>query len=280
MDREELAAWLRLTVTAGVGNGAARRLLACFGMPQAIFAQSAAALQQCVSDAQARALCAVPPTWQALLGKTERRLRKKPGRGLPGADPQRRAHAIVTLGDSRYPQTLLETPDPPLLLYLMGPAHLLAQQAFPAGPCLAVVGSRNPSAQGAENARQFSRALHGAGLSIVSGLALGIDAAAHEGALDAALTGAGVAATLAVVGTGLDQVYPRKNIDLARRIAASGLLISEYPLGTPPLAAHFPKRNRIIAGLSQGCLVVEAALASGSLITARLSAEQGREVFA
>jgi len=272
MDREELAAWLRLTVTPGVGNGAARRLLACFGMPQAIFAQSAAALQQCVSDAQARALCAVPPTWQALLEKTER--------WLSGADPQRPAHAIVTLGDSRYPQTLLETPDPPLLLYLTGPAHLLAQQAFPAGPCLAVVGSRNPSAQGAENARQFARALHGAGLGIVSGLALGIDAAAHEGALDAALTGAGVAATLAVVGTGLDQVYPRKNIDLARRIAASGLLISEYPLGTPPLAAHFPKRNRIIAGLSQGCLVVEAALASGSLITARLSAEQGREVFA
>src|SRR6218665_1311089 len=114
MDREELAAWLRLTVTAGVGNGAARRLLACFGMPQAIFAQSAAALQQCVSDAQARALCAVPPTWQPLL----------------------------------------KTPAPPLLLYLMGPAHLLAQQAFPAGPCLAVVGSRNPSAQGTENARQ------------------------------------------------------------------------------------------------------------------------------
>ncbi|KAB7560190.1 DNA-processing protein DprA, partial [Verminephrobacter sp. Larva24] len=178
MDREELAAWLRLTVTAGVGNGAARRLLACFGMPQAIFAQSAAALQQCVSDAQARALCAVPPIWQALLEKTER--------WLSGADPQGPAHAIVTLGDSRYPQTLLETPDPPLLLYLMGPAHLLAQQAFPAGPCLAVVGSRNPSAQGAENARQFARALHGAGLSIVSGLALGIDAAAHEGALDAA----------------------------------------------------------------------------------------------
>src|SRR6218665_1538223 len=130
MDREELAAWLRLTVTAGVGNGAARRLLACFGMPQAIFAQSAATLQQCVSDAQGRALCPLPPPPP----RPGRARRKKPGGWLSGADPQGPAHAIVPLGDSRYPQTLLETPDPPLLLYLMGPAHLLAQQAFPAGP--------------------------------------------------------------------------------------------------------------------------------------------------
>src|SRR6218665_3749546 len=151
MDREELAAWLRLTVTAGVGNGAARRLLACFGMPQAIFAQSAAALQQCVSDAQARALCAVPPIWQALLEKTEGWLSGADPQGPARPSPQGRGHAIRALGNGRSPRTLLETPAPPLLLYLMGPAHLLAQQAFPAGPCLAVVGSRNPSAQGAEN---------------------------------------------------------------------------------------------------------------------------------
>ena len=272
MDRDELGAWLRLTLAPGVGNGAARRLLSCFGLPQVIFEQSASVLQQCVTANQARALCEVPPTWQSLLETT--------AQWLSGADPHGPARAIVTLGDTRYPQPLLDTEDPPLLLYLMGPAHLLAHQPFLGDRCLAVVGSRNPTAQGAENARLFARTLHGAGLTIVSGLALGVDAAAHEGALDAATAGADVAATIAVVGTGLDRVYPRKNLDLAHRIAAQGLLVSEYPLGTPPLAANFPKRNRIISGLSQGTLVVEAALASGSLITARMAAEQGREVFA
>jgi DNA processing protein len=186
----------------------------------------------------------------------------------------------VSLGDLRYPQALLDTEDPPLLLYLMGPALLLEHQPFPSDRCLAVVGSRNPTAQGAENARLFARALCGAGLTIVSGLALGVDAAAHEGALEAATSAGAMAATIAVVGTGLDRVYPRKNLDLAHRIAAHGLIVSEYPLGTPPLPANFPKRNRIISGLSQGTLVVEAAVASGSLITARMAAEQGREVFA
>jgi len=272
MDREELGAWLRLTLSQGVGNSTARSLLARFGLPQTIFQQTEAGLRQCVSAAQARALCTVPDTWAALVEVTWRWLHE--------ADPQGPARAVVTLGDSRYPQALLETEDPPLLLYLMGPARLLAQSPFPVGRCLAVVGSRNPTAQGADNARLFSRALHSAGLTIVSGLALGVDAAAHEGALDVALAGAPAAATIAVVGTGLDRVYPRRNLDLAHRIAANGLLVSEYPLGTPPLPANFPKRNRIISGVSQGTLVVEAALASGSLITARMAVEQGREVFA
>ena len=272
MDHDELGAWLRLTLTPGIGNGAARRLLARFGLPQAIFQQTEAALQLCVPAAQAKALREIPQGWEALWQTT--------AQWLANAAPQGPARAIVSLGDLRYPQALLDTEDPPLLLYLMGPALLLEHQPFPSDRCLAVVGSRNPTAQGAENARLFARALCGAGLTIVSGLALGVDAAAHEGALEAATSAGTIAATIAVVGTGLDRVYPRKNLDLAHRIAAHGLIVSEYPLGTPPLPANFPKRNRIISGLSQGTLVVEAALASGSLITARMAAEQGREVFA
>lgn len=272
MQHDELGAWLRLTLTAGVGNSTARRLLARFGLPQTIFELPVSALAPCVTAAQARALGEVPAAWQPLLNATSQ--------WLATADAQGPARAIVTLGDPRYPPALLQTEDPPLLLYVMGPAQLLARQPFPDGRCLAVVGSRNPTAQGAENARLFARALHSAGMTIVSGLALGVDAAAHEGALDAAVGGADTAATIAVVGTGLDRVYPRKHLDLAHRIAQQGLLVSEYPLGTPPLAPNFPKRNRIISGLSQGTLVVEAALASGSLITARMAVEQGREVFA
>ncbi len=272
MDHDELGAWLRLTLTPGIGNGAARRLLARFGLPQSIFQQTEAALQLCVPAAQAKALREIPQGWEALWQTT--------AQWLASAAPQGPARDIVSLGDLRYPQALLDTEDPPLLLYLMGPASLLQHQPFPSDRCLAVVGSRNPTAQGAENARLFARALCGAGLTIVSGLALGVDAAAHEGALEAAISAGTMAATIAVVGTGLDRVYPRKNLDLAHRIAAHGLIVSEYPLGTPPLPANFPKRNRIISGLSQGTLVVEAALASGSLITARMAAEQGREVFA
>ncbi len=269
MDRDELAAWLRLVLTPGVGNGAARRLLAAFGLPQAVFAQTEAAWQSCVTAVQARALAAVPEGLDALLEQTWQWLRAD-------AEP---ARAIVTLGDAAYPPALLATEDPPLLLYLLGAPQFVRGRPFAPPRCLAMVGSRNPTAQGADHARQFARALRAAGLTIVSGLALGIDAAAHEGALQGPPDPA-TPATIAVVGTGLDRVYPRANKELAHRIARHGLLVSEYPLGTPPLAANFPKRNRIISGLSQGTLVVEAALASGSLITARLAAEQGREVFA
>lgn len=278
MDRDELGAWLRLATTPGIGNQTARKLLATFGLPTALFAQTEAALSQCVSERHARALVTVPPSWSELLEKT--------WQWLHASDlAEGTARAIITLGDVRYPKKLLDTEDPPLMLYVVGARAVVQGQPFAEGRCLAVVGSRNPTAQGADNAYQFAKALGATGLTIVSGLALGVDAAAHEGALapiapDRPLKQGDAPATIAVVGTGLDRVYPSRHLDLAHRIARHGLLVSEYPLGTPPLAPNFPKRNRIISGLSQGTLVVEAALASGSLITARLATEQGREVFA
>ena len=278
MDRDELGAWLRLATTPGIGNQTARKLLATFGLPTALFAQTEAALSQCVSERHARALVTVPPSWPELLEKT--------WQWLHASDlAEGTARAIITLGDVRYPKKLLDTEDPPLMLYVVGARAVVQGQPFAEGRCLAVVGSRNPTAQGADNAYQFAKALGATGLTIVSGLALGVDAAAHEGALapispDRPLKEGDAPTTIAVVGTGLDRVYPSRHLDLAHRIARHGLLVSEYPLGTPPLAPNFPKRNRIISGLSQGTLVVEAALASGSLITARLATEQGREVFA
>lgn len=274
MEHTDLAAWLRLTATPSIGNTAARRLLQAFGLPANIFTQSSAALQSCVTVAQTQALLREPAGLPTLLEKTQH--------WLTEAEHGDVARSIVALGDPQYPALLLETEDPPLLLYLLGARRFVGAggQPFPEHTCLAVVGSRNPSAQGEQNALQFARALRASGLTIVSGLAWGVDAAAHEGALADAHSGNATPATIAVVGTGLDRVYPRRNLELAHRIAAQGLLVSEYPLGTPPLPANFPKRNRIIAGLSQGTLVVEAAPASGSLITARLASEQGREVFA
>lgn len=267
MERDELAGWLRLSLTPGVGNVAARALLAAFGLPAGIFAQSHEALRQVAGSAQAQALQREPVELAALLERTLDWLR--------GTDAEGTTRRILTLGDPGYPASLLETADPPLLLYLLGaPAFELTQL----DRSIAMVGSRNPTAQGAGNARAFARAFGEAGLTVVSGLALGIDGAAHEGALEAA--GPGRLATVAVVGTGLDRVYPARHRALAHRIAARGLVVSEYPLGTPPLNQNFPKRNRIIAGLTRGTLVVEAALRSGSLITARLAVEQGREVFA
>jgi len=265
--RDELSDWLRLALTPGIGNVAARALLAAFGLPGAVFSQSRQALSQLASPAQAEALQHVPAGHPALLARTLE--------WLQGTDDQGATRRIVTLGDPGYPAALLETADPPLLLHLLGaPGFELAQLAHG----MAVVGSRNPTAQGAANARAFARAFGEAGLPVVSGLALGIDGAAHEGALEAGRPGQ--LATVAVVGTGLDRVYPARHRELAHRIAAQGLIVSEFPLGTPPLNQNFPKRNRIIAGLARGTLVVEAALRSGSLITARLAAEAGREVFA
>ena len=263
--QQELAHWLRLTLTPGIGNDTARRLLATFGPPENLWHQPLSELGQVVSPKQSQALQREPEGWATLLEATWAWLNDDPD-----------ARAIVTLGDEDYPSALLQTADPPCLLYATGRIHLLRHMQVVR--TLAVVGSRNPTPQGRLNARAFARNLAQTGLTIVSGLALGVDGAAHEGALDTAATGQ--LATIAVVGTGLDRVYPRQHLSLARQIAERGLILSEYPLGTPPLAENFPRRNRIISGLAQGTLVVEAALESGSLITAKQALEQGREVFA
>ena len=292
MEHAELAAWMRLAMTRGVGNDTGRRLLAAFGLPQAIFEQTAATLRTLVSAAQASALLAEPEGLAAQVQAVTAWLGAAEG-------PARRR--LVTLGDHLYPAGLLDIEDPPLMLYALGRVDLLALPANPASvpnqpahnasesianawpqKAVAMVGSRNPTPQGAQNARQFAKALSSAGLTVVSGLALGIDGEAHEGTLGelTADTPGDRLLTIAAIGTGIDRVYPRQHRDLAHRIAAHGLIVSEYPLGTPPLANNFPKRNRLIAGLTRGTLVVEAALQSGSLITARLAAEQGKEVFA
>ena len=287
MTRDELSSWLRLMLTPGVGLETARKLLQAFGLPEQVFGQSSRGLQQVVSLAQVSALQTEPAELAALLARTWDWLQA----GRPDGTRAR----VLTLGDADYPPSLLQLPDPPLMLYLLGRGAFPSNEppsgtaiddaaipsiAFDVRRSVAIVGSRNPSAQGAINAHDFAKTLGQAGLTVVSGMALGVDAAAHEGALHSLQPTEQRLATVAVVGTGLDRVYPKDHLDLARRIASHGLLLSEYPLGTPPLAANFPRRNRLIAALSQGTLVVEAALKSGSLITARLAADQGREVFA
>jgi DNA processing protein len=258
IERDELGAWLWLLETPKLGRESARKLLAAFGSPQAVFEASGAARREVVGPIQAAALTSslglTDPIADATLAWLE----------AAAEEPR----AVIALGDPRYPRALLDTADPPLLLYAQGRLELLQADA------VAVVGSRNPTPQGADNARAFSDHLSHAGFTIVSGMALGIDAAAHSGGMD------GPGSTIAIVGTGLDRVYPRRNLSLAHRIAEKGLIVSEYSLGTPPLPANFPLRNRIIAGMSRGTLVVEAALGSGSLITARLAVESGHEVFA
>ena len=253
----DLAPWLRLTGIAGLGDAATRRLLARFGLPGGIFAASRADLLGTVSESQATAILAARQD-AALDASIARTLEWA---GAPG-------NHVLTLADDAYPRELLSVPDPPTLLYLKGRTELLRV------PGLAIVGSRNATAQGMANAENFAGALSAAGYTIVSGQALGIDTAAHRGGLSAA------GSTIAVIGTGADIVYPARNRDLAHAIAERGLIVSEFPLGTPALGSNFPRRNRIISGLAKGVLVVEAALRSGSLITARLAGDQGRDVFA
>lgn len=246
-------AWLTLEAIPGLGPDAAQRLLRAFDLPADILAAHPAQLEPLVGKTLARAIAQ---------GVDAAALQ-------PGLDwlAQPDNH-LITWNDPAYPAALRDLPAPPAWLYVKGDPAWLAR------PMLAIVGSRHATPQGLRDAEAFAQTLSEAGLTIVSGLALGIDTAAHNGGL------AGLASSVAVVGTGLDRVYPARNKALAHRLAAEGGIVSEFPIGTPPKSGHFPRRNRIISGLSLGVLVIEAALESGSLITARLASEQGREVFA
>jgi len=250
---QEHESWIALTLVPEVGDRSIRKLLSVFGSPSAVLGAPSAYLERVVTRRIADQIVAGPPR-----DAVEIALRWLDTDG----------HHLVTLGDSDYPPLLLDISDPPSVLYVMGRRELLASDG------IAVVGSRNPTSQGIDHAEAFSAALSNAGLRTISGLAEGIDAAAHRGGL------AGKAGTVAVVGTGLDRVYPACNRELAEKIREHGVLLSEFPLGTRARPGNFPRRNRIISGLSKGCLIVEAALQSGSLITARCALEQGREVFA
>ena len=245
-------AWARLALLR-LPSEATTRLLKDFGSAEGIFAASRARLAAAASPALAA----------RILARVEGDPWESTRRWLDHAD-----HELVAWDDPDYPRTLLTIGDAPPALFFMGRRDLLNR------PTLAVVGSRHATPQGAANAREFARALSQAGLTIVSGLALGIDAAAHQGALE------GAGSTIACIGTGPDRVYPARNRDLAHAIANAGAIVSDFPPGTPPLRQNFPRRNRLISGVARGVLVVEASVSSGSLITARLAGEQGRDVFA
>ncbi len=259
LSREELAAWLRLATTPGISRGIARQLLAALGSAERVLAADERTLQALVGPD-------LIPTLKRRDARDEARLTTTL-RWLESAQSEA-PRDIVVLGDPRYPDLLLETADPPLLLFTLGRVELLS------APAVAIVGSRSATPQGMDNARSFARFLSEHKLTVVSGLAMGIDGAAHEGGL------AGPGSTVAFVGTGLDRVYPARHAALCRRIAEQGLVASEYPLGAVAHPINFPRRNRLIAGITRGTLVVEAALESGSLITARMALECGREVFA
>lgn len=252
-ESDERASWVSLHQIQGLGPTHIYQLLRKFGTPEKIFTASTKQLKEVVSNNIANAINTYTPT--KALQSTLNWLKKD------------NTH-IVTLADEEYPQRLLETSSPPAILYAIGDLKWLNHNA------IAIVGSRNATPQGENNAVNFAQEMCNQGLCVVSGMALGIDGAAHRGAIKS------IGATIAVVGTGLDIVYPAKHRELAHQITERGLIISEFPLGTPSKPANFPRRNRIISGLSLGCLVVEANVKSGTLITARLAMEQGREVFA
>ena len=237
MSGEETDAWLELALTPKLGPAAQRKLLRAFGAPREALRASPSEIARVAGETAAAALRSGPDS--ALVQRSLEWLEED-------------GNHLLTLADERFPQTLLETADPPLVLFVKGRIELLEH------PALAVVGSRSATARGIRDAEAFAQALSDSGLTIISGLAIGIDSAAHRGGL------MGPASSIAVVGTGLDKVYPARNRELAHRLAAQGALVSEFPLGTPPLASNFPRRNRIISGLARGCVVVEAATKSGS----------------
>lgn len=249
----ENAAWIRLVLIPGLGPAVFFRLLQTFQSPLAVLKAPSNQVGEILKPALLKSFLAsrdepLPDVYEEWLSQENNHL--------------------ITLADSFYPAALLQDASPPPVLFAKGSLEMLQR------PMLAIVGSRHATQPGVRHAEQFASYLSQQGIAVVSGMAAGIDAAAHRGALR------GSGSTIAVVGTGLDRVYPASNRDLAHEIAEKGLILSEFPLGTPPLSPNFPRRNRIISGLSLGCLVVEAALQSGSLITARVAAEQGREVFA
>jgi DNA processing protein len=253
VDVEELSAWVSLGMIYGLGGESFRQLLTAIGTPQHIYATPVAQLKEIVKPEIAQAIAA---------GIDEVKVK-------PALDwLQQPENRLLTLADEDYPRLLLEIADPPPLLYVKGDLACLKR------PAIAIVGSRNATPQGIKTTEAFAQALSEAGWCVVSGMALGIDGAAHRGALK------GKTGTVAVVGTGMDIVYPARHRDLAHEIVQHGAIISEFSLGEPSKPANFPRRNRIISGLARGALVVEANLQSGSLITARLAAEQGRDVFA
>jgi len=252
---EELDSWVSLWRVSGVGPKYFQMLLNHFNNPADVFNATSSSLKQAgISQNLAN----------TILDNKESDSAKPDLEWLNGADN----HYIITINCPEYPRLLKQIDNPPPLLYVHGELSIIND------PQLAIVGSRNPTQSGMTSAYDFAKYLAQTGLCITSGLALGIDGSAHQGALD------GNGPTIAITATGIDRVYPAKHRDLAHKIVESGAIISEFPIGTQPRSGNFPRRNRIISGLAHGTLVVEAALKSGSLITARLASEQGREVFA
>lgn len=251
----EIHEWLTLALTPKVGPVTMLKLIQHFGSVTNVLSQSQNTLAQVVNRTVAKLI-------------SEKTAEPDVEKSFAWADSHAN-HYIISLEDERYPKELAQLTDPPLILYLKGNIDLLKKNK------LAIVGTRHPSTQGMQNATDFARDLAKNGLTIVSGMALGIDKCAHSGALD------GAGSTIGVIGTGIDQVYPSSNRALFEAVTArGGLIISEFPLATPPLVSNFPRRNRIIAGLAKGCLVIESAIDGGSMITANLALEMGREVMA
>lgn len=264
--QDALSAWLQLDYTPQLPQEAIKAWLGVLGSAQAVVQAPHHQLALLASEAAATALKSPnPEASDKRQGYIAAALAWLSATGYAGT------RHILTWDHPAYPAHLLTIADPPLVLFVQGNPAALSQ------PAVGIVGARNATPQGIANARIFAQSLAEKNVTVISGMALGIDAAAHEGALNAS---SNPFATVAVVGTGIDRVYPASHRDLAHRIAAQGAVVSEFPIGTPPLPHNFPRRNRLISGLSRGVLVVEAAVRSGSLITARVAGEQGREVLA